>query len=290
MPIYIGLGDEDKLKVIADYREQHGISHVVHFKGFGYLEVPDAERFKASQMQAFSEFYRLIKEIGKNTLIIVDEFLTVQNRYSPQYNTIMHFIKQTDHVLIFNYLPQIDESEDFMTLFDLDTKGKWRGRKFDVNLIHEHSKITCYSRVPKFEFIELPENKAQSKQYEKRKKELFETIGLRDPHMIPRQLYMVGHFYKINSIRFLKEINDYYISRSWSTHKNIFGYKEAKPLTPYIILEFQHRFVDMIKFFQTTQQPCYKVMVSQLKVDHWYKTRYSEWRDRVEEVCKSLRQ
>lgn len=290
MPIYIGLGDEEKLKVIADYRAEHGINHVVHFRGFGNLEIPDAERFKASQMEAFSEFYRLIKEIGRNTLVVIDEFLTVQNRYYTQYNIVMHFIKQTPHVLIFNYLPQIDEAEDFMTLFDLDTRGKWKGRKFDINLIHENSTVVCHNRVPVFEFIELPENKSQSRQYEKKKEELFQTIGLRDPHIIPRQLYMVGHFYKINRIRFLKEINDFYISRSWSTHENIFGYKEAKPLTAYIILEFQHRFIDMIKFFQTTQQPSYKVMLSALKVDYWYKTRYSDWRDRLEETCTSLQQ
>lgn len=290
MPIYIGLSDVEKLQVIADYRAQHGINHLVHFRGFGDLEVPDAERFKASKMKAFSEFYRLIKEIGPHTLIIVDEFLTVQDRYSAPYNTLRHFLRQAGHQLIFNYLPQIDESDDFMTLFDFDTKDKWKGRSFDINLIHENSSIVCYNRVPTFEFIQLPENKSQSKQYEKRKQELFNSIGLKDPHIIPRQLYMVGHFYKINSIRFLKEINDLYVSRSWSTHKNIFGYREIEPLTAYIILEFQHRFIDMINFFQKTQQPSYKVILSQLKIDEWYKERYSKWRDRVEETCTSLRQ
>ena len=63
-------------------------------------------------------YYRLLQEIGKDTLLVVNECLRMQNRYDLTYNCLRLFLQQTPHALVFQYLPIIDTIADFMVLFD----------------------------------------------------------------------------------------------------------------------------------------------------------------------------
>ncbi len=289
MAIFIGLSDDEKLTTVLNYRINHDVEHVIHFRGFGSLNIPDSEVIEYEKLTEFFNFHRLINEISKTTLLVIDECLISQSSNTTTYNTLRHYLRQTDHQLIFNYVPQINTADDFMILFDFDTKSKWVYRKFDIDLIHSNSQVYCKSVIPEFEFIKLPYDKLISQRYNIMRDKLFKSIDLKDPHTIPRSLYIVGNIDKMEYIKKFKR-DELYVSRLKRPYKNVKSYLYLEPLTTYHIAEFQHRFIDTVKFFQHTKQSTCKVLVSDLKVDYWYMNRYSEWRGRIEETCTSLRQ
>ena len=289
MAIYIGYSEKDKLRTISEYAKSAGVEKIVHLRGMGNLQIDGADLIEYDQTIMYSVFYRLLQEINNTTLIIIDECLLTQERNNLTYNCIRHYLNLTDHQLIFNYLPQIDTAEDFMTLFDFDTKTMWKNRNFDIELILKESKVECVTRVPVFEFTKLPLNKVYEERYELTKIKLFAELGSKDPHTIPRNLYLIGAGDKLSYLKTQKP-EHLYASRSSTLGGKVVTYRALETNTPYNIMEFQHRFLDMCKFFFDTRSTFCNVLVSELRVDIWYMDRYVDWRNRLEKTCSSLQQ
>jgi hypothetical protein len=112
---------------------------------------------------------------------------------------------------------------------------------------------------------------------------MFREIGNKDPHTIPRNLYLIGG----------KEKLPYVFGRCVARNKrfgigNIDTYTEAKFRQDYTIFEFPHRFIDFLDFLYTTRQFKYNVLVSDLKVDNWYFSKYTKWSERINDTYASL--
>ena len=292
--IYLGYSDTDKLVELEKYRSSNEIhkTFIITANEFP-LTLKDAETIIYSQAIEYVYFYRLLQQIDKHTLIVINECLRTQNRYDLTYNCIRNFLNQTNHHLIFQHLPQIDTREDFMILFDFDTRSRWKRQRFDADLILSNSQVFIKPLNLCFSCMEVFTSNATKKKYEQEKKERFDTIGLKDPHTVPRNLYMIGGLDKLAHI---DEKFDFlgvglYVARNKRLKRdNIVTYDEVNSNNEYSILEFPHRFINFSDFIKRTNQAQSKVLVADLKVDKWYFNRYMEWKDRIHETYTSLQQ
>ena len=155
-------------------------------------------------------------QIYEGLCIIINECLRKQNRYDLTYNCIRHFLNQTDHQIIFQYLPIIDKFEDFFILFDFDTKTKWKGKK-DKELLKESIIIKNIIDI-KLNKIKINIDLKIKELYNKEKEKLINNIGLKEPDTIPRNLYLLSGKNKLKYINqdnlFCYNKDKWYIGRN----------------------------------------------------------------------------
>jgi len=291
--IYLGLPDSEKEDIVNHYVDEHAIKKVVLIHGKSAPYLLSADRVTYKQVILYVYFYRLLQEIDQNTLIVVDECLRTQNRYDLTYNCIRHYINRTSHIIVFQLLPQIDECNDFMILFDFVTQSQWKRHKFDAGLIADHAKIERIDFNFSFTPIYIMTPDSTKQKYERKKKQLFDNLGVRDPHTIPRNLYLVGSgdkraYIDTRSLP-LFDNGKLYVARNRRLNRdNVATYGDVLPDRDYTIMEFPYRFIDFSDFVYTTRQTNYDVLLADLKVDRWYLQRYEEWKDRLDETYASL--
>lgn len=298
--IYIGYEDPAKQEIIDAYRSDNDIRRVVVISGDASpLPIPGTDQVKYSDVIMYVTFYRLLQEIDRQTLVVINESLRTQNRYDLSYNCIRNYLNQTNHQLIFQWLPQIDEQEDFMILFDFATQSRWKRRKYDIDLILDNAAVFVQPRTPSFGRVAVPTTEATRKAYAKDKAKRFATLGNKDPHTIPRNLYLIGGKDKAAYIDsqaqpslFGGRQGQAYVARNQRLKRNnIITYGNvSREEAPYIALELPHRFIEFSDFLWTTGQRHTDVLVADLKVDEWYFQRYTEWSERIHETCTGLQQ
>lgn len=301
--IYLGCTEAEKLSIVNDYCRKHGLTHVVCVSPKQVpLSLPNADNVEFADTIEYVTFYRLREEIDNQTLVVLSECLRSQNRYELVYNVQRMFLSQTEHRLIFNYLPQIDTRDDFMILFDFDTGSRWKHRRWDINLILDNAQVTARPPLPiTFNRIPVPTSSATKKRYAEEKRRRFADLGTRDPHTLPRNLYMIGGKDKLAYIDRQSEMQmslfgdrvdsrRLYVARNQRLRReNVVSYDTAAPANePYTIIEFPHRFVDFGEFMKRTGQHQFDVLTAELKVDDWYWQRYSDWKERVHETCTDI--
>lgn len=235
----------------------------------------------------YATFYRLLQEIDNQTVVVINECLRMQNRNDLTFNCIRHFLSQTKHQLVLQYLPVISTRDDFMTLFDFDTKSQWKREKFSAELI-------CQAAV-KIHPVELSLNAIYSEadsdtkaKYLKQKDALFDRIGTKDPHTIPRNLYLIGGKTRLNSLGENLRI----IARNTRIKfPGLQTYKDTELTNaPYAIMEFPHDHINFSDFLYLAEQSEFDVAVSDLNVDLWYFERYQTWIREINYVYSVIRQ
>lgn len=230
-------------------------------------------------------FYRLLQEINNDVLLVINECLRTKNRYDLTYNCIRNFLNQTKHQIIFQYLPIIESFNDFFTLFDFDTRSKWKGQT-DSKLLKNSNMDINHINI-EFNKINVRTNAKLKIKYQNEKNNLIKNIGLKDPHTIPRNLYLLSGKSKLIAIDKSKK----YMGRN-----NRFGlpnmqtYKESTYQGNYIIFEFCHNHIDFIDFLSLSKQVNLDVLVSDLKIDQWYFERYQKWISDVKETYAKIQQ
>ncbi|MHA1601795.1 MAG: hypothetical protein ACTSUI_02195 [Promethearchaeota archaeon] len=277
--ICLGNTKKEKNDIILDYCNQHDIKKVFilspkkfyfncSFRNYEFIEYAD--------IIEYIYFYRLLQEIDKNVLIVINECLRTQNRYDLTYNCIRNFLNQTNHQIIFQYLPFIDTFDDFYILFDFDTRSKWKREKSE-HLLKE-SKIKVKSINVKLNKITINVSEVLHKKYYHEKNKLFNNLGLKDPHTIPRNLYLISGKFKLQRVDPIKK----YIGRN-NRFKldNLSTYKEISFNDDYTVFEFCHNFIDFSDFLTLSRQTDIDVLVSDLKVDQWYFERFEKWIQRI---------
>ena len=289
------LGDWDKQKVITHYIENNNIRKVlvVHSKRlFTPYEIGVEHEFiEYSQTIEYHNYYRLLQWIDKHTLIITDNVLLYRNRYRLDYNCINNYINQTPHRLVFNYLPFIEDKNDFMILLDFYNKNKYKGEQFVWEFLKDvktfikpvHLNIT-------FKSVEITDKERQK--YEKQKEKLFAEIALKDPITIPRNLAITAGDFRANRMkeRMDKEIPfDFFgvcdSSKFTARNKRFKGldvstYKDNELNT---ILDFPLKRTELIDLMTLTKKTNIEVITSDLSIDRWQKKDIKEWVERLEE-------
>jgi len=282
--IYLGHRDHDKQKIIFDYCKNNNISKLFILAPKKFYFDYDCEFVDWCEIIQYKTYYQLLKDIDNNTLIIINECLRKQNRYDLTYNCIRLFLNQTKHKIIFQYLPIIDGRADFMILFDFDTGSKWKKEQFNKSLF-VNSKIVFNNVNIKLNRIDIKTSYKLEKEYVKKKWNLINNIGLKDPNVIPRNLYLLSGKEKI------KHVDDsiYYIGRNNRFKmKNFQTYKDKEYGKNYIVFELCHNFIDFIDFLTLSAQVNIDVFVSDLRVDSWYLERYHEWIKEMQDVYAEL--
>jgi hypothetical protein len=289
--IYLGYSNIEKDKIIKQYVETNNIKKIfILSPSKFYFECTheNTELIEYSNIIMYKYFYRLLQEINSTTLIVINECLRKQNRYDLTYNCIRNFLKQTNHQLIFQYIPFIDNFDDFFILFDFDTRSKWKDKK-DIALL-KNSSIN-YNRLDiKIDKINVITNEKIKKLYTKEKNKLLNNIGIKDPDTIPRNLYLFSGKFKYNYIIENNLLDKNYIGRNNRFKlKNLQTYKEDKYIyNNYIIFELCHNFIDLIDFISISKQENLNLLISDLKVDEWYYNRFSTWIKEIKNAYSSL--
>lgn len=274
------IGDWDRQKIITHYIENNDVRKVLVIHSERLKQEYDIplphEYIEYHQTIMYKNYYRLLQWIDKYTLIITDNILVTQNRYQLDYNCINNFINQTPQRLVFNYLPFIEDKDDFMILLDFYNKNLYKGEPFrwdyfkDVNL---HIKPVHLN----FNFIDIPMTEKDVAAYEKKKNELFEDIGLRDPDTIPRNLAILAGDLRKTKV---DPEGKYTVRNARCKNLNTTLYKQDELNT---IFDFPTKRTEFIDLLTLSKKTTIDVVTSELSIDKFYKNDYLAWRDRMEE-------
>lgn len=284
--ICLGKTIEQKCQILQDYVRVNGISKgfILSPRKFNFSCNLEAEWIEYTDIIEYKYFYRLLQEIDRNTLVVVNECLRTQNRYDLTYNCMRHFLNQAGHQVVFQWLPFIDDIEDFMILFDWDTRSQWKRERFDIDLL-EHCSLDVSDRSVTFDVRELVADARTKADYEKEKTKLFQTLGTKDPHTIPRNLYLIGGKTKLSAInpeyRYLGRNDRFGLT-------GIVKYKEDAYPQNYVVFEFPHNFGDFADVCSLSGQRYFEVLATDLKTDRWYIERYRHWAQRIADGYASL--
>lgn len=280
--IYLGLTDEEKGRTVRAYCLDHDIRKVFVLspkRFFFECGVEGAETIEWVDIIEYRFFYRLLQEIDASTLVVVNECLRLQNRYALTYNCIRHFLNQASHQLVFQWLPFIDDMQDFMILFDFDTRSLRKREKYSAELLSE-CRIAVHARQIVWKKIDVPTDEVLRASYDREKSKLINGIGLKDPHTIPRNLYLISGKARMQRV----EMGAWYVARNQRFKiAKMQTYKDGSyPNPPYTLFEFPHNFIDFADVSALSGQINFDVLVADLKVDRWYFDRYAQWAQRLE--------
>lgn len=273
--ICLGLSEIEKVDMISQYVKENGIKSVISITGLGASLTEDDYPFK--EIIEYKSFYHLLQTIDVSTLLVVNECLRTQNRYDLAYNCVRNFLTQTQHKLIFQRFPFIDQPEDFMILFDFETRSQWKRESYDLELLKQ-ADIIASPQYVKFDSVTIGVSAATKRRYKKKRDQLFAELGARDPHTIPRNLYLVSTADKKKSLQ-----DKYlYVARNKRFKAgNISTYREVDSNKSYKVIDLPHRFIDFSDYLFVTRQSNVEVLVVDLKVERWYFQRYTEWSERL---------
>lgn len=280
--IRIGLNLYEKEQEIKEYIDRNQISKIYVFYPSRFplkLELDiNIEYIEYADVIMYKFFYRLLEEINQKSLLIFNECLRTQNRSELTYNCAHHYCNQTEHKIIFEHFPFVENNKDFLILLDLQDKSKYKGKSFSYEYLKEEN-IKVKPIDISLKHIDLSLSGDIEKKYEAKKNQLFDNLGESDPDTVPRQLHLWTGNYKKNSIR--PEMN--YISRN-SRFKlpNVTTYKNIEEKY-YIILDFPPRRIDFNDFLKITGIKNICFINSGLKVDEYYISEFKEWIERLNE-------
>jgi len=285
--IALGFDDAQKDAAVKRYCAEHGIRKVFvlsparfrfecSFDAVEYVDWTDIIRYRF--------YYRLLQEIDNATLVVVNECLRTQNRYDLTYNCIRNFLNQTRHQLVFQRLPIIDTFDDFMVLFDFDTRSRWKRESWRPEFRNE-IELVIQPLAPTLRRIDVPTDAKTREAYAREKRKLIDNIGLRDPHTIPRNLHLFAGKLKLRHVapehRYVGRNNRFKLP-NLETYDTVQGAGERT------VFEFCHRFIDFADFLAATNNTDVSALVSDLKVDEWYFDRFARWTDRIRDAYAAL--
>lgn len=284
--VIIGLKKLKKQQEIQSYVDEHNIrkTYIFYFKKFKYeynLKNTEVEYIEYSDIIMYKYFYRLLEEIDSNCLIVCDEIMRTQNRSDLTYNCMHHYINQVDgNVIVFEYLPIIDDKENMMILLDLNTPQKYKGKSFDYNFLQVEDVRIKPVRL-KFNWNNISTTDKQKEKYNKKRDNLFDTLGNKDPDTIPRALQLLAGDYKKTSI----EDDKLYIARN-KRHKldNVLSYNDEIKKGHYIIIDTHYRRLDFIDFLKKSEMTKLDYIATDLSIDNVVMNSLTTWKARLDSI------
>ena len=244
---------------------------------FGGLDKAEYNEWSDIIMYNFS--YRLLEEIDKHTLIILEELVRTQNRSDLTYNCAHHYLNQTPHRIIFEYFPIIEQQEDVMILLNFENKDKYRGKGFQYEYLKEED-IKMISRKVELEVIDVETAAKEIELYEKKKENLFANLGNKDPDIIPRNLQLLAGDFKKKALK----PHELYVARNKRFKlPNVFTYKEVKE-EDYIIVDMHYRRINLNDFLKETQVNKLRYLATALPIDKFYISEFNNWNKNLEDI------
>lgn len=279
--IILGMDKTQKENIIKDYLSKNSIKKVYVF----YFKIqPDynleieTEYIEYADIEMYKFFYRLLEEIDNSSLIVIDECMRTQNRSELIYNCAHHYLNQTQHKIIFEYLPFIEDNNDFMILLDFQNKGKYKGKSFDYAMLKEEEVIINPIKIKYVvKWFETTEKEKQD--YEKKKNDLFDNLGSKHPDTIPRTLHISAG--NLKKSRLMDDIK--YVARNSRFKKpNVVTYKEVIDKN-YTVIDYPCRRLEFVDYLRYTKSDKINFLSSDLKIDKFYADDYRQWLERMRE-------
>lgn len=300
--ICIGLDDTAKCEIVARYRKEHEIKKIYVLSPARFAPSWAAEHMTDPATQGdgrgglhldwpnliqYRYYYKLLQEIDRSTLVVVNECLRTQNRHDLAYNCVRNYLNQTPHVLVFQYLPIIDTIDDFMVLFDFATQSRWKREAFRQDLLGE-AKIHVAHASLSIEPVRVPVNDKTRAAYAKEKADLLADMRSdpdKDPHQIPRNLLLVSGKAKLahvaSSRRYVGRNNRFKLP-------NLETYRDAAGHGERVVLELPHNFIDMSDMLTVSRQHRIEALVADTRAEDWYLSRFQNWIQRVNDAAATL--
>ena len=283
--IHVGYSAEEKLQAIKEYLAEHAeITNIVHFRPDGWAAPDlswtgrDIEYRTWDDVIMYKYFYPLLEHINHNYLLIFDEMMRVKKRNDLTYNCAHHYGNQTNHILVFNHLPVIDDPNDYMILVDYAFPNRYKGISFDATFL-KYAAIKAV--LPRIDSIDI-DSKDKVGKYEEKRDALFDNLGMKDPDTIPRELHVwAGTNCKKSSIN----AEGLYIARNARFKKsNVYTYKDFPEADEYTIIDFPVRQLNFNDFLLKSGAKRLHFLNSGLSVDRYYYNKIQEWAEMIRET------
>jgi len=281
--IYLGTSRSDKLAIVREYVASNEVEHVVVIGPKKFDFPHEWESIDWPLIIKYKVFYRLLQEIGPKSLVVVNECLRTQQRSDLTLNCIRHYLSQTQHQLVFNWLPIIDQFADFMTLVDFDTQSRFKGTGWS-DAVKQSIRSVVVDRKPAFVEDLVPVGASTRKKYASERQKLFDGIGAKDPHTIPRNLHLIAGADKAKHVGECPLIG----RNNRFKFGDMASYKDESITGPRTVFEAAHNFIDMVDFLTLTEQTEVPFLTTELKVDQWYFSRYREWSERIKNAYAAI--
>ena len=282
VPGVINIGYDMKMKeqAVKEYLKNHlDVKNVIVFypDGWPTLEL-DAEKIPFSEVIMYRTFYPLIEKLktANSYLLVFDECMRLKKRNDLSYNCIHHYCNQVDHKLVFEYLPFIDEPDDYMILMDFIDAARYRGKHFTEDLFDEVPVSVVEKTFSLVSVMSDPPGDAAK--YEEKKKELFNNLGNKNPDTVPNALQLFAGQYKVIMP------NGKYIARN-KRYKasNVSVMKDDIQGDGWTFVDLPLRQKIFNDILVRSGMHDMKFLHSGLPIDDYFFNRYSEW---IKEVQK----
>lgn len=283
--IRIGLNEKQKKYEIEKYINENNIKNVIVFSSENmFMQLPNLEipirQIGYKEIIMYRTFYPLLEEIDKHYLIVANELMRDTNRNCLTYNCYAKYTNQTDHRMVFNFHPIINNRKDIMILIDFDNSQKNKGLGLNDIDLNKYD-IRCLNKKYNLNIIKVPLPQKADKAYEIEKKRLFEQIGNKDPDTIPRNLHLWTGLYK--SV-FLQD-EEAYVARNKRFKKpNIVTYKKVEAEKKYIIIDMPIKRLEMNDFLNITKQENLFYLSTGFSVDNVYIQAFNDWVEEVKSI------
>lgn len=287
--IGIGYSQQEKEKAVREYlKENPEVKHIVYYVPAGLkridIDFPDVwnETFYSSITSNLGS--RLWEVVDESFLFIYDECMRVKKRTDLTYNSFHLFQHHSEHAIVFETFPMIDDPDDFMILVDMAYPNMYIQSRVTPDVI-ELADIKPYE--VKFEPVSIETTEEQKAAYEIETNRMFDELGNKDPNTIPRNLALwVGTTCKKNHIdsskiniarngRFkTKTYKDYsvydngtYASMPFSEHEKHSYTREFEPAEEVTIIDFPVKTRELMDLIKFSGAHTVKVMTTDLKID-----------------------
>lgn len=190
----IYIGECNKREIIEKYAQEHDIKKIYVIGDDLDMRIStEKECIEFKYAHYYKYYYRLLQEVNRESLIVLNECLVKRNRYDLSYNCIKKYLLQTEHRLVFNYFPIIKEEHDFMILYDMIQNNPFL--KDSYKYITKFSNVTVCKVMFDIERVDVPITEEVFSLYEKEKEKVIGEVN-KDPDIIPRRLLKFSEKYK----------------------------------------------------------------------------------------------
>lgn len=283
--IRIGLSDRQKCKEVERHLQEH--PEIKKIFCFYFKDYPlslktgvEVEHIEYSNIIKYKYFYRLLEEIDESGLIVINECMRTQKRSDLAYNCAHHYLNQTPHRIIFEFFPIIDSKDDFMILLDFENKGKYKGKSFDyVYLQTEDVKVKPFP--VRIKALPVEASEVDRKRYEKKKQQLFDSLGNKDPDNIPRALQLLAGDLKKKAI----DSGKLYVARNKRFKlPNVYSYGEITGPGKYILIDTHFRRLNFNDFLKSTKMNVISYLSTTLPIDTAILNEFATWKARLDAI------
>lgn len=282
--IHLGASRTDKPSIIREFLDSRGLTKCKIIGPNEFSFPSPYELIDWSQIIKYKTFYRLLQEIDSDTLIVVNECLRTTNRSDLTYNCLRHYLANTRHVIVFQWLPILESIQDVMILVDLATQSRWKGCGL-ANADISNVPFSITDRTPQWTARLRPASEDLQRLYAQSRKKQFDNLGS-DLHSIPRTLHLLGGKERVELVPPSEPV----VARNARlklANCITYGTVDSKHR---VVVDFPHSVKDMADFLAHAEQTKVACVVTDLKVDQWYLRRYESWSKEISGAYSEIQQ